>query len=51
MPDRFDTAQLFDRILLVEKIEEGRQQLREGKELSTAEAKQQLKRCLRKKGK
>jgi hypothetical protein len=31
MPDTFDTVQLFDRILLINKVEEGRQQLKSGK--------------------
>jgi hypothetical protein len=47
MPDTFDTIQLFDRILLINKVEEGRQQLREGKGLSTAEAKKKLKKWLK----
>jgi hypothetical protein len=47
MPDNFDTAQLFDRILLVNKIEEGRQQIKEGKGVSTAEARKKLKKWLK----
>jgi hypothetical protein len=43
MPDNFDTTQLFDRILLINKIEEGRQQIKDGKGLSTEEAKKKLK--------
>jgi hypothetical protein len=39
MPDNFDTAQLFDRILLFNKVEEGRRQIKEGKGVPTAEAK------------
>jgi hypothetical protein len=47
MPDNFDTAQLFDRILLFNKIGEGRQQIKEGKGVPTAEAKKKLKKWLR----
>ena len=47
MPDNFDTAQLFDRILLINKIEEGRQQIKDGKGLSTEEAKKKLKKWLK----
>jgi hypothetical protein len=43
MPDNFDTVQLFDRILLFNKVEEGRQQIKEGKGLSTTEAREKLK--------
>ena len=43
MPDTFDTIQLFDRILLINKVEEGRLQLKAGKGLSTEEAKKKLK--------
>jgi hypothetical protein len=45
MPDNFDTVQLFDRILLFNKVEEGRQQIKEGKGLSTTKAKKKLKKC------
>jgi hypothetical protein len=47
MPDSFDTIQLFDRILLFNKVEEGRQQIKEGKGLSTTEAKKKLKKWLK----
>jgi hypothetical protein len=47
MPDTFDTVQLFDRILLINKVEEGRQQLKAGKGLSTQEAKKKLKKWLK----
>jgi hypothetical protein len=43
MPDTFDTTQLFDRIVLLNKIEEGRKQIREGKKYTTEEAKRKLK--------
>jgi len=47
MPDNFDTTQLFDRILLINKVEEGRQQIKAGKGLSTEEAKKKLKKWLK----
>ena len=47
MPDTFNTTQLFDRIILINKVEEGRQQIREGKGLSTEEAKKKLKKWLK----
>ena len=47
MPDNFDTAQLFDRILLINKIEEGRQQIKDGKGVTTEEAKKKLKKWLK----
>lgn len=42
MPDTFDTTELFDRILLLKKIEEGREQVKTGKVFTTEEAKQKL---------
>ena len=47
MPDNFETTQLFDRILLVKKVEEGREQLKSGKGLSTGEAREKLKKWLK----
>lgn len=47
MPDNFDTVQLFDRILLFNKVEEGRQQIKEGKGMSTTDAKKKLKKWLK----
>ena len=46
MPDNFDTIELFDRILLINKVEEGRQQIKAGKGLSTDDAKKKLKKWL-----
>ena len=46
MPDNFDTIELFDRILLINKVEEGRQQIKTGKGLSTEDAKKKLKKWL-----
>ncbi len=46
MPDTFDTVQLFDQILLINKVEEGRQQIKAGKGLTTPEAKRKLKKWL-----
>ncbi|HEV2480861.1 MAG TPA: hypothetical protein VGS79_14395 [Puia sp.] len=43
MPDPFDEAQLFDRILLIDRVEEGRKHLTVGKGLSAQEAKKKLK--------
>ena len=47
MPDSFETTQLFDRILLINKVEEGRKQIKDGKGLSTEEAKKKLKKWLK----
>lgn len=47
MPDTFDTTQLFDRMLLLNKVEEGRRQLKEGKAYTTEEAKKKLKKWLK----
>jgi predicted transcriptional regulator len=46
MPDTFDTTAIFDRLILLDKIEEGRRQIKEGKSLTTAEAKKKLKKWL-----
>lgn len=47
MPDNFETTQLFDRILLVKKVEEGREQLKSGKRRSSSEARKKLKKWLK----
>jgi len=47
MPDSFDTIQLFDRILLINKVGEGRQQIKNGKGLTTGEARKKLKKWLK----
>lgn len=47
MPESFDTAQLFDRILLLKKVEEGRNQIKEGKALTTEQARKRLKKWLK----
>ena len=47
MPETFDTTQLFDRILLLNKVEEGRRQIKEGKTFTTEEAKKKLKKWLK----
>ena len=47
MPDTFGTAQLFDRILLLQKIEEGRAQLKAGDTFTTAQARKKLKKWLK----
>ncbi len=47
MPDTFDTIELFDRILLLKKIDEGRKQIKEGKSYSTEQARKKLKKWLK----
>jgi len=47
MPDSFDTIQLIDRILLINKVGEGRQQIKNGKGLTTGEARKKLKKWLK----
>jgi len=47
MPDTFNTTELFDRVLLINKVEEGRQQINSGKGLSSDEAKKKLKKWLK----
>jgi hypothetical protein len=47
MPDTFDTSYLFDRILLINKVQEGRNQVREGKAISTIDARKKLKKWLK----
>jgi hypothetical protein len=47
MPDNFETTQLFDRILLLNKIEEGRLQIKEGKGITTEQAKKKLRKWLK----
>ncbi|MDQ6610392.1 MAG: hypothetical protein M3Y85_11285 [Bacteroidota bacterium] len=42
MPDSFDTNELFERILLLKKIEDGRKQAREGNIYTMEEAKKRL---------
>lgn len=40
MPETFDADELFEKILLLKKIEEGRRQAREGQAISMEEAKE-----------
>ncbi len=47
MPDSFDTSELFERILLLKKIEEGRRQAKEGETFTIDEAQEKLKRWLK----
>jgi hypothetical protein len=47
MPETFNTTQLFDTILLLNKVEEGRRQIKEGKSYTTEEAKKKLKKWLK----
>lgn len=47
LPETFDTTLLFDRLVLLNKIEEGRQQAKEGKTYTTDQAKRKLKKWLK----
>ncbi|MFI5186704.1 MAG: hypothetical protein ACHQF0_08275 [Chitinophagales bacterium] len=47
MPDTFETVELFDRILLLKKIEEGRKQIKKGKSFTTEQAGKKLKKWLK----
>ena len=47
MPDSFDRTYLFDHILLLDKVEEGRSQLKAGKGVTTGEARKKLKKWLK----
>jgi hypothetical protein len=46
MPDTFGTNELFERILFLKKIEEGRKQAKEDKTYTTEEAKEKLRKWL-----
>jgi hypothetical protein len=43
MPDTFEATTLFDRLLLLAKIEEGREDCKKGRSYTTSEARKQLK--------
>ncbi len=43
LPDSFTVDELVDRLILLEKIDTGKEQVKEGKVRSTAEAKEKLK--------
>ena len=47
LPDTFSLDELIDRILLIQKIEIGREQSRNGETLTTSEAKARLKKWLK----
>ena len=47
MPTTFDTTVLFDRILLLKKVEEGRRQIKEGQTYTTEQARKKLKKWLK----
>jgi hypothetical protein len=47
MPETFDTTYLFDHMLLLSKVGEGRAQLKEGKGQSTEDARKKLKKWLK----
>jgi hypothetical protein len=42
MPETFETTALFDRLILLSKIEEGRRQIKEGKSYTTPGVKKKL---------
>lgn len=46
MPEPFETTALFERLILLSKIEEGRREIKEGKSYSASEAKTKLKKWL-----
>ena len=47
LPDHFTVDELFDRLLLIEKVESGLNQSNKGKTLSTQEARKKLDKWLR----
>lgn len=47
MPDEFSVDELFEKILILQKIEEGQRQVREGQTYSEDEAKKKLEKWLR----
>jgi hypothetical protein len=46
LPDEFSVNDLFDRIVLLQKIQQASQEIKEGKGVTTDEAKEQLKKWL-----
>lgn len=46
LPDEFALEELIERLILLEKIEKSRQQVREGKTYTTEEARQKLSKWL-----
>ncbi len=46
LPDEFSVNELFDRVVLLQKVQNASQEIKEGKGLSTDEAKKQLKKWL-----
>ncbi len=47
MPDTFDTTQLFDRIILLSKVEEGRKQISNSETYTSGQAVRKLKKWLK----
>jgi hypothetical protein len=47
MPDEFSVDELFEKLLILQKIEEGQRQVREGQTYSEEEAKKKLEKWLR----
>jgi hypothetical protein len=50
LPNSFSIEELFDKIIFLEKLEKGRQQSKEGKTLSEAEARKRLEQWLQSDG-
>lgn len=46
MPDSFEAAAFFDKVLLLSKTEEGRDDIKQGRFFSTTDAKKKLKKWL-----
>lgn len=47
LPDQFSASELIDHILLLQKVKQAQQEIKEGKGLSTAETEKRLKKWLR----
>jgi Zn-dependent alcohol dehydrogenase len=47
MPDRFTVDELLERVVVLQKIERGLQEMKEGKSLNTAQARKKLAKWLK----
>lgn len=47
LPDEFSLEEIIERLIILEKMEKGMQQVREGKVVTTAEAKKRMEKWLR----
>jgi predicted transcriptional regulator len=47
MPEEFSVDELMERLVIIQKIEEGQQQIKEGKFLSEEEAKKKMEKWLK----